>query len=282
MTPARRELTPEDRRALSAESKVGIVATVDGAGAPHVTLITSLSAPAPRLLVFGEFCAGRSKAHLAAHPDAAWAVMTLDRRLYQGTARWKAVRRDGPELDQLNRQPMFRYNAYTGVYAVHYLDLRSVTGPDPLPVARLLAGTVAAQALRLAPAGRSSGDPPLRPWAVSLIDHPATLRFLAAVGEDGVPRLHPLVPAVTAGGRALRFVVLGEAWPAHLTPGTEVALFALNLQMQSVLVRGRLGSLRRLGPVAVGDLPVEWVYNSMPPLAGQVYPLPPLAPITVV
>ena len=63
-----------------------------------------------------------------------------------------------------------------------------------------------------------------------------------------------------------------------LAPGTRVALFALNLQTESVLLRGDFAGWRGRGPARVGVIDVDWVYNSMPPLAGQIYPPLELAP----
>ncbi len=40
--------------------KIGLVATINPAGLPHLTLITSLRAAAPRQLTLGEFCKGSS------------------------------------------------------------------------------------------------------------------------------------------------------------------------------------------------------------------------------
>jgi hypothetical protein len=188
------------------------------------------------------------------------------------------VRSDGPEHEALNRQPLFRYNAYTGIYAVHYLDLVSVQGPDPLPLAGLLAGTALVHATRLV-AHAGTTDPPLRPWAQGLFNHPATLHFLATV-TDGRPRLAPLLPAVVVGGSTVRFAAGLDPALGRLAPGEPVALFAMNLQMESVLVRGRFAGQRGLGPATVGEVEIDWVYNSMPPKQGQIYPRVPLQPVT--
>jgi hypothetical protein len=59
---------------------------------------------------------------------------------------------------------------------------------------------------------------------------------------------------------------------------TRVALFALNLQMESVLLRGVLRS-KPSKHRWVATLDIDWVYNSMPPVPGQIFPQEPLAPV---
>ena len=54
-----------------------------------------------------------------------------------------------------------------------------------------------------------------------------------------------------------------------------VAVFALSLEMESVLVRGRFSGYRRYAGLRAGAIDIDWVYNSMPPLQGPIYPVPP-------
>ncbi len=63
-----------------------------------------------------------------------------------------------------------------------------------------------------------------------------------------------------------------------IAEGTSVALYALNLRMESVLVRGRFEGYRRRAGVRSGTIELDWVYNSMPPKQGQIYPPEPLEP----
>jgi hypothetical protein len=47
-----------------------------------------------------------------------------------------------------------------------------------------------------------------------------------------------------------------------------------------VLVRGTFRGFQRYRAVSLGTVDTEWVYNSMPPAHGQIYPEVPLAPVT--
>ena len=62
--------------------------------------------------------------------------------------------------------------------------------------------------------------------------------------------------------------------------GAPVAVFGLTMVMENVLIRGNF--VRQKGvlglPMAVID--IDWVYNSMPPCHGQIYPEIPLTAVT--
>jgi hypothetical protein len=44
------------------------------------------------------------------------------------------------------------------------------------------------------------------------------------------------------------------------------------LTMEDVLLRGKYQGIRRVGGIKAGVVEVDWVYNPMPPVPGQVYP----------
>ena len=66
----------------------------------------------------------------------------------------------------------------------------------------------------------------------------------------------------------------------RIPTGTPVGVFCLNMKMEDVLVRGRFGAVARYRGVPLGTVDLEWVYNSMPPCHGQIYPEVQLKPVT--
>ncbi len=66
-----------------------------------------------------------------------------------------------------------------------------------------------------------------------------------------------------------------EAIPA----GVPMAVFSMALTMEDVLLRGTYQGIRRVGGVKAGVVEVDWVYNPMPPVPGQVYPPVELKPV---
>ncbi len=46
--------------------------------------------------------------------------------------------------------------------------------------------------------------------------------------------------------------------------------------MEDVLLAGQFQGIRRIAGVACGVVRVDWVYNPMPPVPGQIFPALPL------
>ncbi len=264
--------TAADIRDTRPAVKIGLLATVSPQGLPHVTLLTSLMACSPTRLSFGQFTEGLSKQNLRARPQAGFLIMSLARNLWRGTALFRESAKDGPEFDHYNDVPMFRYNAYLGIHTVYYLDLVAHSGPRPLPTGRIV---FAALQSRLARAIGSLPDAPpaLNPWTRALLDKLDNLKFLAYVRADGHPVLIPAIQALTLDARRVVFSLSVYRDELEAIPeGTSLAVFGMSLSMEDVLVRGVYGGIRRIGGMPVGVLEVDWVYNSMPPVPGQVYP----------
>ncbi len=264
---------------LAPDAKIALLATVDEAGRPHVSLITSLEAKTPTELMFGQFTEGRSKRHVRRDPRTAFAFLTPDRTLWRGTARWTGCATEGEDYEAYNRKPMFRYNSYFGIHTVHYLDLQENTGPARLPLLGMAAG-IAVTALARGGAGTGIDDPVMTAWTERHLARAATLKFLAYVRPDGYPWIVPMVPCVPADRRRLLFspsVYRDEL--AGLVEGQPVAVFGATMDAESVLVRGPFGGFSRCRGLKVGTVDVDWIYNSMPPKHGQVYPRPPLEPV---
>ncbi|MFH1530835.1 MAG: hypothetical protein ABIK09_08910 [Pseudomonadota bacterium] len=278
MAPGR-SLTVADIAAFDTEMKLAFVATKDPEGRPHVALITSLQARGPEHMMFGEFIRGRTKAHVRSDPEVAWAVITLDKGLWRGRARWTGLATSGPDYDMFNDRPMFRYNAYFGIHTVHYLDLVEAHPREALPMARIVPAALLTRVLRSLE-GQRTDTPAMNPFTTGLFNQMDALKLLAWVDDGGWPRLVPVVQCQAADPGRLVFSTLAWGDELRAVPaGDTVAVFAANTKMESVLVRGRLSFRRRLG-VPYGAVDVDWVYNSMPPAHGQIFPPVPLKPVT--
>lgn len=265
----RTSFTEADIAAFEPSEKVGLVATLDAAGEPHVSLLSTLSALGPRGLTIGEFSRGLSKDNMAARPRIGFLLMSLDRRLWRGRAIWRRKAREGAEYVKYNRQPMFRYNTYFGINTVHYLDLEGVEGPAPLPMAGIVAASLATL-LKARGARATGGAWVLPPPALAILDKLDSLNFLSYVDAEGWPRLVPVLQARSAGPSRIVFTPgpYGDELKA-MPAGGRAALFSMNLSMESFLCRGRFDGPGRDG---LFSLDLDYLYNSAPPCHGQVYP----------
>ncbi len=266
----------QDIKSLLPAMKIGLLATVNPQGQPHITLLSSIIASAPGQVAFGQFTEGWSKKNILTHPRAGFLVMSLDRHLWRGKAAYTHSARSGKEYDYYNNIPMFRYNAYFGVHTVYYLDLASQTGKQALPMNRIIAAAV--QTMLARALGRKRAEPQaLNPWTRAFLDKLDNLKFLAYVGADDYPVIIPAIQAQTLdAGRVVFSTSVYTNELEAIPAGCSLAVFGMALTMEDVLLRGTYQGLRRVGGVRCGVVEVEWVYNSMPPVPGQVYPPVPI------
>lgn len=282
MARLREMLTSFDEKDLGEfepEAKVGLVATVNPEGLPHITLITALQAKTPEKLLWGQFTEGLSKEHVKGNPKTGFLIMTRDRSLWRGKALWTHQARTGEDFVMFNNKPMFRYNAYCGIHTVHYLDLVGTWGREALPVGRIALSVLLTKMAK----SRARADRPgrvLKVWAEGLFNRMDALKFLSYVDGDGFPVIVPLIPCQAPD--STRLVFSPHAYRReldNLKPGMTAAVFGLTLDMEDVLVRGVFKGFERHRGAKLGVIDLTWVYNSMPPIPGQIYPEKDLRPV---
>ena len=94
---------------------------------------------------------------------------------------------------------------------------------------------------------------------------------------DGFPRIIPVLQAQSAGRDRIIFSVLAYRKELEeIPPGAPLAVFGMTLNMEDVLVRGTYTGMRRVCGFACGVAEIDWAYNPMPPVPGQIYPVVPL------
>ena len=275
-----KEFDEQTIQAFRPAEKIGLVASINPEGLPHLTLITSIGAAGPRQVTLGEFCKGSSKSHIRKNSQIGFLVMTLDRRMYRGHARWTHLRQEGPEYEAYNNLPMFRYNAYFGINTVHYLDLIDLKGPDSLPLPKIILSALMTKAAK---GGVASGERNriLTPFGEDLFNRLDALKFIAYIKEDGYPEIIPLLQCQAADSGRLSFSTLAYGRELAAIPENQtVAVFGMTMKMEDVMVRGIFRRAGRSRGISTGTVDIDWVYNSMPPCHGQIYPPVKLAPVT--
>ncbi len=270
----------EDIKSFEPEMKIGLLATINDAGLPHLTLITTMQASSPTEMFWGQFAEGMSKENIKNDPRTGFLIMTLDRHLWRGKARFTRTAHDGKEYELLNNIPLFRYNSYMGIHTVYYMDLIEQTGKEALPmgkIAQAAVKTIIARALT----GKRSESQALNIYSKKLIDKIGNLKFLAYIGNDGYPLIIPSFQAQSAGSTSIIFSTSVYSEDIKNIPaGSNVALFCMSLEMQSVLLRGLYNGIRNIGGIPCGEIEINWIYSPMPPKAEQIYPPKKLEPIS--
>lgn len=279
MTTMNKHFSPDDIKAFEPSEKVGLMATINYEGHPHVTLITSMQANDPSELIIGEFVTGLSKQFIQKNHNIAFLIMTFERDMWRGKATWTHLAKEGPEYERMNLIPMFRYNTYFGINTVHYFDLLEVSERTPLPMSRIIR-----EALKtlISKGGVKSTQKEriLKPFIENMFNSLTSLKFLSYIKEDGYPTIIPIIQCQASDSTRLAFSadVFGDEISA-IPAGSSVAVFCMNFGIEDVLIRGTFNGFRRVRGVNLGTVDIEWVYNSMPPALGQVYPAVELKPV---
>jgi hypothetical protein len=270
--------TKEDMKAFEPEAKLGFIATVNPEGLPHITLITALRAKDETHLMWGQFTEGQSKKHVLINPKTAFAILNLDKNLWRGKALYTHNVKEGDDYVLFNNQPMFRYNSYFGIHTVHYMDLLETTGKEPLKLPTIIASSVLTM-IKKKSSSTGSKDQIMKPFAVNLFNGIQTVKFISWIGSDGFPNLTPVLQAQAPDSRRLVMVPIAYGNELKEIPeGADVAVYGASFNMETCLVRGRFH--RKPGLIPTAEIDLNWVYNSMPPNPGQVYPEVTLTPVT--
>jgi hypothetical protein len=113
----------------------------------------------------------------------------------------------------------------------------------------------------------------LNSWTRAFVDKIDNLKFLSYVGEDGFPVLIPAIQTQSLDSQHVLFSTSVYTEELQAIPaGISLAVFNMALTMEDVLLRGKYLGLHRVGGVKAGVVEVDWVYNPMPPVPGQIYP----------
>jgi hypothetical protein len=268
-----------DLKEFEPEAKVGLISTINPEGLPHITLITALQAKGTKQLIWGQFTEGMSKTNVMNNPNTAFLIMTMDKSLWRGKAIYTHKVREGEDYEMFNKKPMFRYNCYCGIHTIYYMDLVETYGRESLPLAKIAISSLFTMASR-SRARTNLPDPILKPWAYNVFNRLDSLKFLSYIGDDGFPTLIPLIQCQASDSRRLAFSPLAYGNElSSLESGKKVAIFGLTLDMEDILIRGIFQGVKRYNGVKLGTIDIDWVYNSMPPQQGQIYPVEELHPV---
>jgi len=261
------------------DNKIGLLSTVDPEGYPHITLITTIQAKSGNELVWGQFCQGMSKKNVEKNPRIGFLILTRQMELWRGRANWTHTESTGPEFEVFNNKPLFRYNSYFGIGKVHYMDLVNITEKEKLNM-----GSIAFAAIltRIAKAGvKKKGDVMiLNEISNNLLNNMTSLKFISYVDEGGFPVIIPIIQAAAAHRDRIIFSTKQYRGELESIPtGVKAAVYCVNLDMESVLVKGVFAGVKGICGIKAGILDIEKVYNPMVPKAGYIYPQEELTPI---
>lgn len=256
---------------MSADSKIGLLATIDNDCYPHISFITSIQPKGERQFIAGQFCAGLSKKNILKRAKTGFLILTPEMELWRGLLEYERSADSGPDFDMYNQRPLFRYNSYFGIGLVHYFRLIDISAKEQLSKGQIISGALKTRLVR--PFVSKSVNGALNDLSSEMFKQLDGLKFIAWVNSSGYPLIIPLIQAANAGRDRIAFSLSPYRQELEAIPdGAPVAVFFVNLKMESVLVKGtyRPGG----GLIKHGLVDIKRVYNSMPPQPGYIYPKP--------
>ena len=262
--------------------KIGIIATQNSDGQPHITFINSLMALDETTMTLGQFIRGNSKYHVQNNPKTSFFILSvLTKKTWTGKILWTKKMSQGPELELYKEKPLQRYNSYFPIHMVHYFDLVETTPAQGIPIFKMARSTLLSLLARLKHRPGRNQIPKLKPYGESLFKCPFTMKFFSFMGREGFVCLIPFVQcmAIDSGRIVFDARALGEYWH-QIHTNMEIAVFCLKTTLESVLVRGKFTGYHFSCGIKMGGIDIDWVYNSMPPNADQIYPEKILNPVT--
>ncbi len=260
------ELSPEACELFAEEMAAKFLATVDPRGRPNVALIITLQPPPDGRrdrLIFGEFLMWRSREYLAGDPRVGVACVNTKLKMVSLTGDFRGFERTGPYKEAIDSSPFMRYNAYSGVRSAGVIDVR-----DQGPVRRASVLSIPLDLARLRLARRDGlprgvDMPRLVREKFTML---TSIKALAVMGEDGYPRVIPVLPVVEKGPGLLLFRAAAyNRELAEVRTPCPAAMALVTMDARSYKVKGEL--LEAGGGRYA--LRVDEVYNAMPPRAGD-------------
>jgi len=261
------ELPQEVRELFAEEMAAKFLATVDPGGKPNVALIVTLQPPPDGRkdrLIFGEFLMWKSKEYLEGNPRVAAAVVNTKLHMATLTGDFVGFEKTGPYKEALDASNLMRYNAYSGMRAAGVVDVREAS---PARRASMASVPLDYLTVRLRRAGGGDGGVAVPELVREKFVRLTSVKALAVMGEDGYPRIHPVMAAAPAGKSAFVLGITGyNRELSEVKTPCPAALCVLTFDVKSYKVKGELSAL---GPHAL-LFRVNEVYNAMPPLAGDL------------
>ena len=246
------------------------VSTIDKEGYPHLSFITSNIAISPEVVKWGEFTRGMSKGNVVKNPKQGMLYMTVAMpfKFLQIKADLDYVSMEGDDAVEFNTMNLFRYNTYMRVYRIFFNKIhaaRHIRGIGLFGIVKgilqnlfKIGGKTGKVENRLQELGNRLFKGMIFPKFISYIDP-----------SDGYPVIVPLFQARAVENKRIVFNLAQFKEDLLQIPvGAKVSVFAMDFETVTQMVKGKfLGIHKKRGIVDI-----DVVYNSMPPLIGEMYP----------
>lgn len=253
-------------KTLSGETTPIFLATLDAEGNPNCVPVLSISPYEDDTLIFGEFMMNKSRRNLLGNDKVGIAVFSDTFEAWSLKGTFLGFETQGGRLDHVNRLPMLRYNAYTGVRAAGLIRVEEVSEISRLGKAGLLLNYLRARAAGVLLKPRRGNGRCMPRQVEEKFRRVSAVRAVAFRDGDGYPRAVPLMGCVPAGPKRLLLAdPLFAPYFPDVAEGAEVAVAVLTRDPVAYQAKGKYRGTR----AGVGVIDLNSCYSASPPLLGD-------------
>ncbi|MFX0141137.1 MAG: hypothetical protein ACFFDN_46290 [Candidatus Hodarchaeota archaeon] len=252
---------------------VKLISTIDSRGWPHITMITSNRAISKDQIVWGQFFAGTSKENVQKNPKQGIFYMNAEPpfKFIQVKADFTHTKTEGEDLEYFNQTDLMRYFTVVNVYKVFYNKVIAVT-----PIRDLPPGGIPKKIIRaiIKESKTNLEEKRLNVIGYKLFTDPIGVRAIAYINpSDGYPIIIPNLQLNAIDHSRLFFPLIALKDDLLEIPvNSKVAVIGANFDMASQVVKGTFTGFQKLENIEYGLIDIEEIYNSSPPITGQIYP----------
>lgn len=272
------EFNEEAKNLTLPEIGLKMVATIDPRGWPHLTMISFNIAKTSSQVVWGQFTEGKSKQYVTETKKQGMFYMTANPpfKFVQAKVEFEHLKHEGEDCERFSRGQMLRYMTYTNVHTCFYNRVIKATGVQDLSMFGIVKGFLA-QAISKGGAKADNPEEKLTDFGFSLFNQMTSAKMISYIDpEDGFPVIIPCfqLRAPDKSRLMLPFSHFKEKLE-RIPLNSHIAAYGVvsdNLELTNQMINGRLTEIRRIRGIKCGIIEIDEIYNSMPPLAGIIYP----------
>jgi hypothetical protein len=226
-------------------------------------------------LVWGAFTEGTSKKNVKKNPKQGIFYMTAEMpfKFIQVKADFSHTKREGEELEHFNKSELMRYFTYVNVHTAYYNNVIAATPVRDLPLGGIIKGILKDMI------GKGGAKTGLDEKRLNVIGHklftaPIAVRAIAYIDpSDGYPIIIPCIPLQAADRNRLVFPLASLKDDLLQIPiDARVAVYGMNFEFANQVVYGPFIGFKKFRGIKFGIVEIEEIYNSCPPVVGQIYP----------
>jgi len=259
-------MNAELKDVLSGEMTPKFLATLDADGRPNCVPVITIMPYDDDHLIFGEFLMNKSRKNLSVYDKVGVSVFDDQYRAWSLKGTFVGFETKGEWVDYMNRAPMFRYNAYTGVRAAGMIRVDDISPKFQVSKGRLVWDLLRVKSAALGLQSNATEHRCMPRQVEEKFGRTAAVRAVAFRDTDGYPRATSLITCIAAGPNRVVFAdPMTAQYATEMAQAKDLAIPIITMDPIAYQVKGRLS--RTVGGVHVVELTA--CYSASPPLSGD-------------